>query len=118
MEGGRRGSRVELAKTNFVLNLLYFTLLPFSLLQSKRTIRVRSRILYDIVLVANLVAFVCLTAAVTLSTNLQSANTILGWVGSAATFLGFIVMIDNYGFPRRPALLLIFLLSRTYQASG
>ena len=56
---------------------------------------VRSRILYDSVLVANLVAFVCLTAALTLSTNLQSANAILGRVGSVATFLGF---------PRRPSL--------------
>ena len=50
---------------------------------------VRSRILYDSVLVANLAAFVCLTAAVTLSTDLQSANAILGRVGSVATFLGF-----------------------------
>ena len=80
---------------------------------------VRSIILYDSVLVANLVAFVCLTAAVTLSTNLQSANAILGRVGSVAIlFWGFqddLLWIIGLTFI---ALLLIFLLSRTYQASG
>ena len=78
----------------------------------------RSRILYDNVLVANLVAFVCLMAAVTLSTNLQSANAILGRVGSVATFWGFpdgLLWIIRLTFI---ALLIIFLLSQAYQTSG
>ena len=36
--GGVEGSRVELAKIRLILGQFYYTLLPFPLLQSKRTI--------------------------------------------------------------------------------